>query len=66
VEVSALLPSSWIRESTLTGSHADCARGLHDYLDAGADELVLHGTDIEDVDRLIGLFEEPQQQPPTM
>ncbi|MFG2357541.1 TIGR03857 family LLM class F420-dependent oxidoreductase [Streptomyces sp. NPDC048521] len=66
VEVSALLPSSWIRESTLTGRHADCVRDLHDYLDAGADELVLHGTDIEEIDRPIGLFEEPQQQPPTM
>jgi 5,10-methylenetetrahydromethanopterin reductase len=43
-EVSRLLPPEWLEEGAAVGSAGTCARRLHEYLDAGADELVLHGS----------------------
>ncbi|MFD5030876.1 TIGR03857 family LLM class F420-dependent oxidoreductase [Streptomyces sp. NPDC058405] len=43
-EAAHLIPATWLSESTATGSPRTCAARLQDYLDAGADELVLHGT----------------------
>jgi probable F420-dependent oxidoreductase len=43
-EAARLIPATWLAESTATGSPQTCAARLRDYLDAGADELVLHGT----------------------
>jgi 5,10-methylenetetrahydromethanopterin reductase len=43
-EAARLIPETWLAEATATGSPGACAAQLRDYLDAGADELVLHGT----------------------
>jgi probable F420-dependent oxidoreductase len=43
-EVSRLLPREWLETGAAVGSAATCARRLRAYLDAGADELVLHGS----------------------
>ncbi|WP_372412313.1 TIGR03857 family LLM class F420-dependent oxidoreductase [Streptomyces luteireticuli] len=43
-EPGHLLPDNWLTASTATGPPAACARRLAEYLDAGADELILHGT----------------------
>jgi len=42
-DVAASLPRHWLEEGTATGSAATCARRLQKYLDAGADEIVIHG-----------------------
>ncbi|MDX8141368.1 TIGR03857 family LLM class F420-dependent oxidoreductase [Lentzea sp. BCCO 10_0061] len=43
-EAAGLIPETWLADSTAIGSPQACAARLRDYLDAGADELVLHGT----------------------
>ncbi|MHB8463923.1 MAG: TIGR03857 family LLM class F420-dependent oxidoreductase [Acidimicrobiales bacterium] len=43
-EVSRLLPGEWLESGAAVGSAATCARRVREYLDAGADELVLHGS----------------------
>jgi len=43
-DVSAALPADWLRSAAATGSSAECAARWRDYLDAGADELILHGS----------------------
>jgi hypothetical protein len=42
-EVSAMLPPEWLSTGAAVGDAATCARRIRDYLDAGADELILHG-----------------------
>jgi len=44
VDVSRTLPASWYEEGAAMGSAAHCAQRLCEFLDAGADELVLHGS----------------------
>ncbi|MCW2546500.1 MAG: putative Coenzyme F420-dependent N(10)-methylenetetrahydromethanopterin reductase [Mycobacterium sp.] len=43
-DVSEALPSEWLSSASATGSAQSCATKWHEYLDAGADELVLHGS----------------------
>lgn len=43
VDVGQLLPQQWIDEGAAVGTAAICADQLMDYLDAGADEILLHG-----------------------
>jgi 5,10-methylenetetrahydromethanopterin reductase len=43
-EVSRVLPREWLETGAAVGSAATCARRIREYLDAGADELVLHGS----------------------
>lgn len=43
-------------EATAVGSNDHCARRLQDYLDAGADELVLHGTTPDHLSPVVGAF----------
>lgn len=43
-QAGQLLPQHWLTNSTATGSPSSCAQRLDEYLDAGADELILHGT----------------------
>lgn len=43
-EVSRTLPSEWLSTGAAVGSAAHCAGRLGDYLEAGADEVVLHGS----------------------
>ncbi|HMG41451.1 MAG TPA: TIGR03857 family LLM class F420-dependent oxidoreductase [Acidimicrobiales bacterium] len=43
VEPSRLLPDRFFAEGAAVGSAKDCARRIHDFLDAGADQLIVHG-----------------------
>ncbi len=49
VDVGQLLPQQWIDEGAAVGSAARCADQLMDYLDAGADEILLHGAAPKDM-----------------
>jgi 5,10-methylenetetrahydromethanopterin reductase len=42
-EVGRSLPRHWLESAAAVGSAGHCAKRLHEYLDAGADELILHG-----------------------
>jgi 5,10-methylenetetrahydromethanopterin reductase len=63
-EVSLSLPPSWLTSAAAVGSAAECARRLHDYLDAGADELVLHGSTPEYLGTTVAHFGEPSSARP--
>ena len=43
VDVGQLLPQQWIDEGAAVGTATSCADQLMAYLDAGADEILLHG-----------------------
>jgi probable F420-dependent oxidoreductase len=42
-EVSHAIPQEWLHEGAAIGSAETCARRLHEYLAAGADEIIIHG-----------------------
>ena len=42
-EVSRSLPQEWLHEGAAIGSAGACADRLHEYLAAGADEIIIHG-----------------------
>jgi 5,10-methylenetetrahydromethanopterin reductase len=44
VEVSRTLPAFWYSEGAAVGTAAQCAARLCEFLECGADELVLHGS----------------------
>jgi probable F420-dependent oxidoreductase len=44
VELSRTLPSHWLPSASAAGSSVHCAQRLREFLRAGADELVLHGS----------------------
>ena len=56
VEISRSLPDHWLDSSSATGTAAQCAVRLAEYLDAGADELILHGTTADNLGSLIKAF----------
>jgi probable F420-dependent oxidoreductase len=56
VEISHTLPDHWLGSSSASGTAAQCATRLTEYLDAGADELILHGTTGADLEALIRAF----------
>ncbi|HVY10860.1 MAG TPA: TIGR03857 family LLM class F420-dependent oxidoreductase [Mycobacteriales bacterium] len=43
-EASEALPREWLASASAVGSPVECAERLHEFIDAGADELVLHGS----------------------
>jgi len=47
VEVSRALPEAWITSSSVVGAGAACASQLRGFLDAGASEIILHGSTAE-------------------
>jgi 5,10-methylenetetrahydromethanopterin reductase len=49
VEVSRILPQAWLDEGAAVGSAARCADQLMKFLDAGADEILLHGSAPKDM-----------------
>ena len=49
VDVGQLLPEVWIDEGAAVGTASRCADQLMDYLDAGADEILLHGAGPKDM-----------------
>jgi 5,10-methylenetetrahydromethanopterin reductase len=56
VESSRSLPDAWIAEASVAGDGPRCAARLHVYLDAGADELILHGSTPADYATLAAAF----------
>lgn len=54
VDVGAILPQAWIDEGAAVGTAAQCADQLMAYLDAGADEILLHGSAPKDMGPLTG------------
>ncbi|MBA2933691.1 TIGR03857 family LLM class F420-dependent oxidoreductase [Sphingomonas sp. CGMCC 1.13654] len=54
VEVGKILPQKWIDEGAAVGTAAQCADQLMTYLDAGADEILLHGSSPKDMGPLVG------------
>jgi alkanesulfonate monooxygenase SsuD/methylene tetrahydromethanopterin reductase-like flavin-dependent oxidoreductase (luciferase family) len=44
LEVSSVLPESWFEEGAIVGTAADCAARLTDYVAAGVDEMIVHGS----------------------
>lgn len=44
VEASRTLPEEWLRDGAVIGTAAQCAEQLCAFLDAGADEILLHGS----------------------
>ncbi|MAT50353.1 MAG: TIGR03857 family LLM class F420-dependent oxidoreductase [Porticoccaceae bacterium] len=49
VEVSRVIPQSWFDEGAAVGTAAQCADKLCQFLDAGADEILLHGSAPKDM-----------------
>ena len=47
IELSRAMPADWLPSSSAVGGVDACATRLHEYLDAGADEIVLHGSTAE-------------------
>ena len=56
IELSRAMPPGWLPSSSAVGSVEACAARLHEYLDAGADELVLHGSTAEHLGTLASTF----------
>ena len=53
-EVASSLPEEWIRSASAVGSGTECWRTFDRYRDAGADELVLHGSTPDQLGPLFG------------
>jgi hypothetical protein len=53
VEVASVLPAAWTGEAAAIGSAPSCHEVFERYREAGADELVLHGST---PDRMGALF----------
>jgi alkanesulfonate monooxygenase SsuD/methylene tetrahydromethanopterin reductase-like flavin-dependent oxidoreductase (luciferase family) len=51
------LPQHWFEEGAAMGSAQAVAHRIHDYLDAGADEVILHGTTPEGLQATVSEFE---------
>jgi probable F420-dependent oxidoreductase len=58
VEPGRLLPGEWIAEGAVVGSASYCASRLTEYLDAGADELVINGTPPQLLGTTIAAFQQ--------
>ncbi|HVU71861.1 MAG TPA: TIGR03857 family LLM class F420-dependent oxidoreductase [Mycobacteriales bacterium] len=44
IEVSRVIPEAWFEQGAAFGSGAHCARRIREHLDAGASDLILHGS----------------------
>ena len=53
VDVSRLIPQGWLDQGAAVGTAAQCADQLMDFLDAGADEILLHGSSPKDMGPLV-------------
>ena len=56
VELSRRMPEGWLRSSSAVGPATVCAARLRDYLVAGADELILHGTTADHLAGVVDAF----------
>lgn len=51
-----ILPPEWLTSAAATGSARQCAIRLADYIDAGADEILMHGSTPEDQGSVVREF----------
>jgi probable F420-dependent oxidoreductase len=58
VQLAHTFPDHWLTSSSAIGTAAECAGRLGEYIDAGADELILHGTTAEHLGGLAACFRE--------
>jgi 5,10-methylenetetrahydromethanopterin reductase len=58
LEPSRLLPPQWIESGAAIGSAADCAKDLERYMDAGADQIILHGATTDRLEKTVKAFAE--------
>ena len=56
IAISATMPPDWLPSSSVVGPAGVCAARLREYLDAGADELVLHGTTAPHLGPVVAAF----------
>ncbi|MCU1359311.1 MAG: putative Coenzyme F420-dependent N(10)-methylenetetrahydromethanopterin reductase [Ilumatobacteraceae bacterium] len=56
LEPSRLLPPEIIGQGASIGTAQECAVRLHDYFDAGADEIVLHGVTADQLESTVNAF----------
>jgi 5,10-methylenetetrahydromethanopterin reductase len=56
IELSRTLPDGWLRSSSAQGTAAQCATTLRAYLDAGASDVILHGSTAESLGPLVDAF----------
>jgi alkanesulfonate monooxygenase SsuD/methylene tetrahydromethanopterin reductase-like flavin-dependent oxidoreductase (luciferase family) len=61
VEVSRLIPREILLSGSAVGTAAECAAGLEQFFDAGADEIVLHGATPDQCGPLIEAFRAQRQ-----
>ena len=58
IEISRSMPPNWLPSSSAVGTAPQCATRLEEYLDAGASEIILHGSTAEHLGSLVGAVEE--------
>jgi len=56
VEVARVLPPEWLSTTSAVGTAAQCARRLQDFIAAGADELILHGSTPDQLGPTVAAF----------
>jgi 5,10-methylenetetrahydromethanopterin reductase len=61
IELSRTMPARWLPSASAVGDTAACASRLHEYVAAGADELVLHGSTAEHLGDLAAAFAGPRR-----
>ncbi|MFD6065320.1 TIGR03857 family LLM class F420-dependent oxidoreductase [Rhodococcus wratislaviensis] len=54
VDAASAMPPRWITEAAALGSSAECRETFERYRDAGADELVLHGSTPDQLGAVVG------------
>ena len=55
-EAAALLPPEWIAEGAAVGGVEHCAERLHDYRRVGADEILIHGTTPDRLEKVVKAY----------
>ena len=58
ISLAHTFPDHWLASSSAMGTATQCARRLDEYIDAGADELILHGTTAEHLGGLAAFLRE--------
>jgi 5,10-methylenetetrahydromethanopterin reductase len=56
VEVSRVMPQEWFKTGGAVGTAAQCARRMDDFLAAGADEIIIHGSTPDQLGAVVGAF----------
>jgi hypothetical protein len=54
-DVASVLPAAWTRDAAAIGSRRSCHEAFERYREAGADELVLHGSTPDRLESLLGV-----------